>query len=101
MPTPAQSDVEEALIACVRRHAELEAIELRDEVRPSHRPYPDLGLDSNDDLNFACEIEQILGVELPPEMTVLYEKEKGKSGRPLSIGEAAARICSVLQMLPR
>jgi len=72
----------------VRRYASLGNIP-KEDINVTHetKPYSDLGMDSLHDLNIACEVEAILGVQLPGSQKLL-----AGGGRALSILQAAQAV---------
>ena len=85
----------EAITDTVRRYASLKGPVTPDEIKPNVRPYYDLGMSSLHDLNIACEVQAILGVELPPEQKLLFQ-----GNRALSIREAAENIARHVSQSP-
>ncbi len=49
-------------------------------------------MDSMHDVNIACEVEVLLGIELPSDQTMLYEEN-----RALSIRQSAERIFNFIE----
>jgi len=84
----------DAITVTVDRYARLRSKMPPDKITPQIRPYYDLGVDSLDDLNIACEVEAILGVPLPRDQQLLVSGAKA-----LSIEEAANAIARHLGVL--
>ncbi|MEY2502897.1 MAG: hypothetical protein QOI07_3231 [Verrucomicrobiota bacterium] len=85
-------DIITAIGTVVRRYAKVRnPSEKEIEITEKTRPYLDLGMDSLHDVNIACEVEVILGVQLPPEQKILATEN-----RALSISQAAQNIARQL-----
>jgi hypothetical protein len=78
----------DAIMTTVHRYASLQSMsDISKSIKPTIRPYIDLGMDSLHDLNITCEVEAILDIPLPKDQKLL---ESG--GRAISIEQAARML---------
>jgi hypothetical protein len=76
--------IETVISDTVRRYAKVKGIEAPITIDGKVRPYYDLSMDSLHDVNISCEVQVILGIELPANQKLL-----ARGDRALSIRQAA------------
>lgn len=96
MASPSLDEILNAITTTVQRYASLEDKLPKKEILLHTRPYSELGIKSVHDVGITCEVEAILGIQLPMDQTLLYQ-----DNRALSIEQSARRVVTFLESYNR